>query len=268
MPKHYLVDPIPDSRPHRSKQQRKQHQREQQQDVVDPLLEMLPQPATYDAVGSHSANLPLPGDKTTREHALDTLARYDEMERLFSTQFPGLNAAGFLANGGGGGGSFSDFQPRQRQPPIQQRLSRPSFLDQASASSSSGTNDYSNSSSPDTMDDFYDPDHELELELNTSMGLVWRVPSQPQLDSMTVPGMTAPSFPSIMESRSDGYPFTSPTGGEVMVGASPADASFSGSSRPPPNDNTASGVVEDLGWFGEQLQRNARQQLQTLREST
>lgn len=72
-------------------------------------------------------------------------------------------------------------------------------------------------------------------------------------------------LPSTRSPPLHGYPFTSPTAGELMVTASPPDAA-SYTTRSPPAGSSMGDAVEDLGWLGDSLQRNARMQLQELNE--
>lgn len=183
-----------------------------------------------------------------RKKALDTLARYEEMELLFSSQFPTAEAAAASAS------QLSTFLPQ-------------AGLDAVNAAGFS--------SSPDQGSDVYDPDQELAFELNEDMGLVSRKPlsggslfeyptttSDQNIDPALLVGGDSHNW--FLPQQNSNYPFTSPAAGELMVTASPEHASYA---KSPPRDSRAGEAVEDLGWLGAQLQQNARRQLQNLHES-
>lgn len=252
MTKRYLADHAQESRPHRPKSAR-----------INRLSSPSGTAASSSSAGSNDmAGTGLNSKQTAAEkRAAEAMARYNEVNLLFSSQFPGIG-----------------LQNASNQA---QNVGSPSPL---SPSMGGASNDNTFSSSDD---------EELAFELNASMGLVWRPPPaqpQPDLSTMAYPWMatTSPeaamttmptanemytgfeeidlstqSLPPALGTRTESYPFTSPAAGELMVTASPADASYG---RSPPRDTRAGEVVEDLGWLGDQLQRNARMQLQELNE--
>lgn len=255
MTKRYVADHTQDPKPHRSKA---------------PRLNRLSSPASTAAslsssVAGSDMSAGSSSDKQSaaeRRRAAEAMARYNEVNLLFNSQFPGLG------------------------------LNSSSHQTQTSASNTAFSPDMGGGDTFSSSDD-----EELAFELNASMGLIWRPPPTQQqpdpLAAASYPWMTTTSpaatmttttaapamndvymgmeeggfspqgFPPALTTRSDSYPFTSPAAGELMVTASPADASYG---RSPPRDTRAGEVVEDLGWLGERLQRNARMQLQELNE--
>lgn len=199
------------------------------------------------------------------KRAANVMARYNEVNVLFSNQFPGIDISG-------------------------------------ASSSSQASTILSSSNHPDFGDggDSFDSDLELAFELNASMGLVRHpptrlqpetlppVPTYPWLANSNVPEC-APTTPihtihnEYAGSRAEGkddswtqviqlgqsplaqsFPFTSPTAGELMFTASPSDA-MSPTQSPLTSSRTGD-VVNDLRSLGDSLQRNAKMQLQNLSE--
>jgi hypothetical protein len=186
--------------------------------------------------------------KLSREKALETLARYEEVERLFASQFPTAEMAAATAT------HMSTFMPQ---------------------AGLGGNYPGGFMLSPDQGSDTYDPDQELALELNEDMGLVSRKSisggslfeyPRTTFEQNINPALLddVNSHTSYSSLPNSNYPFTSPAAGELMVTASPDHASYA---KSPPRDTKAGEAVEDLGWLGAQLQQNARRQLQNLNES-
>lgn len=252
MTKRYLADHAQQSRPHRPKSARISH-------LSSPsaIVAFSSSAGSNDMAGTGLNNKQTAAEKRSAE----AMARYNEVNLLFSSQFPGIGLQN-ASNPAQTAGSPSALSPNMAD----------------------GSLDSTFSSSDD---------EELAFELNASMGLVWRPPPTqplPDLNIMSYPWLattlpeatltTAPTanemytgfedvdlsthgFPPALGTRTESYPFTSPAAGELMVTASPADAAYG---RSPPRDSRAGEVVEDLGWLGDQLQRNARMQLQELNE--
>lgn len=193
--------------------------------------------------------------------ASEVIARYNEVNVLFSSQFPGL-----------------DISDASR--PSQANFSAPP----ASIISNSSHHAYGFHG-----DDGYDVDCELAFEINASMDLVHYMPNRHRLEALPVaptypwsasscvPGgaPTTPMYTGPGDERENGtstqelppaqsYPCTPPTAGELMITALPSDAMLSTQSL---RMSSGTGqVVKDLERLGESLQRNARIQLQELIE--
>lgn len=243
MPKHYLTDSR-DSRPYRPKAAR---------------TDKLSSPSSASSSSSGSGMVSDLDSKQTAadKRAAEAIARYNEVNLLFSSQFPGIDISG-----------------GRHQSPV------------TSPTDSADRKHHTFFSSEDSDD----PDRELAYELNEAMGLVrhtssWSPPgtfaAMPSYSTTadisleaetTMPNLNTndqyTDLQLVDENSSSknsppmhGYPFTSPAGGELMVTASPVDASYR---RMPPAGSKVGSAVEDIGWLGDHLQRNARLQLQEL----
>jgi hypothetical protein len=193
----------------------------------------------------------------TRQEALASLALYREMDRIFASHF--------VANSSGGYSTYA--QLNANSPPQYPVSVAPQQWNSAPMPPVSSETYSTANFSPSSDAAGYDPDHELEFELNTNMGMVWRDVPKPSPPTSVAPmnlTNTAPNFDTIYNAT---QAVSDPLFG---FGPSPdaladADAMFGNLSAPLPPAQAPSHhtnpALEQLSSLGNHLQAEAERQM-------